>query len=289
MIEKRYEFIKFPPPINAWCNELHSILSRCERSILDIPIGVETWVTKLDETQKAIWATNAIEGNTLTFQEVQNLICNYTTDDYYGGGEKRETINTAQVYAHMNQDRLIPRHWGTPRLDEVHKNLFEGAHGRLNAYTTPGSRRTYDVSVGKYLCPPHTLVGGMLHGFFQWLRATYSEAWDENIQFAIVRAMTAHVYFACIHPYGDGNGRMARAIERSLLVGFGIPPICADLLTPIYWDKVGDYYWNLHQSNRDGLEYVDVMPFLRSFLPRYMLKLEELAAKYTGEFDEQTD
>ena len=51
---------------------------------------------------------------------------------------------------------------------------------------------------------------------------------------AILRAITAHLYLIWIHPFGDGNGRLARLVEFTILLKSGIPSIAAHLLSNHY-------------------------------------------------------
>ena len=49
---------------------------------------------------------------------------------------------------------------------------------------------------------------------------TSTDTTDEENE--AIRAALAHYYSALIHPFGDGNGRTARAIEAILLKSAGI-------------------------------------------------------------------
>ncbi len=69
------------------------------------------------------------------------------------------------------------------------------------------------------------------------------------------KAMVSHVYFAWIHPYGDGNGRMTRLIEFVVLLRAGVPDVAAHLLSNFYKKTRDQYYSHLQASHgeyRDG-------------------------------------
>src|SRR5690606_114959 len=62
-----------------------------------------------------------------------------------------------------------------------------------------------------------------MEAFINWFNNT-APTQTQAIEFAPVRAAIAHLYFECIHPFEDGNGRIGRAIaEKALSQGFGYP------------------------------------------------------------------
>lgn len=67
---------------------------------------------------------------------------------------------------------------------------------------------------------------------------------------ALTRAALAHLYFVCIHPFEDGNGRIARALaEKSLAQNLGQPSLIAIAYT--IERKRNDYYLALEQNNKE--------------------------------------
>ncbi|MFT4962083.1 MAG: Fic family protein, partial [Paracoccaceae bacterium] len=74
-------------------------------------------------------------------------------------------------------------------------------------------------------------------------------AWFENCDLpALTKAGLAHLYFVTIHPFEDGNGRIARALsEKALAQAFGQPSLLA-LSRQIEAQRKG-YYEALHASN----------------------------------------
>jgi Fic family protein len=67
---------------------------------------------------------------------------------------------------------------------------------------------------------------------------------------ALTRAGIAHLYFVCIHPFEDGNGRIGRALaEKSLAQNLGQPSLIA--LAYTIERKRKDYYAALERNNKD--------------------------------------
>ena len=61
-----------------------------------------------------------------------------------------------------------------------------------------------------------------------------------------VRAVLGHFVFVYIHPYGDGNGRMARFLMNSMLASGGYP------WTVIHVDDRDGYMASLEQASVNG-------------------------------------
>ena len=67
---------------------------------------------------------------------------------------------------------------------------------------------------------------------------------------ALIRSAIAHLYFECIHPFEDGNGRIGRAIsEKSLSQSLGKPTLIA--LSHTIQDHKKSYYEALENNNRE--------------------------------------
>jgi Fic family protein len=72
---------------------------------------------------------------------------------------------------------------------------------------------------------------------------------------ALARAGLAHLYFVCIHPFEDGNGRLARALaEKALAQNLAQPSLSS--LSQIIQKRRKAYYDALARNNRD-LEVTD--------------------------------
>jgi Fic family protein len=82
---------------------------------------------------------------------------------------------------------------------------------------------------------------------------------------AAIRAALAHYYFALIHPFGNGNGRTARAIEALLLKNDAkIKFFVCVMLSNFYYKNIDNYFRAFSLSERNAT--YDVTPFLEFFL-----------------------
>jgi Fic family protein len=95
---------------------------------------------------------------------------------------------------------------------------------------------------------PSTRVPDEMQRFIAWFNATAPD--EENALPALTRAAHSHLYFECIHPFEDGNGRIGRAIsEKALAQSLGQPTLIALAYTIERRRK--DYYAALERSTKD--------------------------------------
>lgn len=93
----------------------------------------------------------------------------------------------------------------------------------------------------------------------------------------IVKSIISHYYFAYLHPYFDGNGRMARLLQMWILVQKGYP---ASLFLPFssYINKSKNKYYKVFEqigSNYKASDLLDVTPFIDYFIENVLTKLSE--------------
>jgi Fic family protein len=99
-----------------------------------------------------------------------------------------------------------------------------------------------------YEAPPSGAVPGEMDGFIDWFAATAPGG--AHPLPALTRAGLAHLYFVSIHPYEDGNGRIARALaEKVLAQSIGQPSLLA--LSHVILRRRSAYYDALEANNKD--------------------------------------
>ena len=104
-----------------------------------------------------------------------------------------------------------------------------------------------------FVAPPSECVAEEMDGFLDWYN-TSDPSRGRRLS-ALARAGIGHLRFVSIHPFEDGNGRVARALAvKALAQDLGHPTLIA--LAQAIHDKRKDYYDALEQNNR-GLEITD--------------------------------
>jgi len=97
--------------------------------------------------------------------------------------------------------------------------------------------------------PPSSRIKEEMEAFLLWFNQT-SPAGASPLP-ALSRAGIAHLYFVCIHPFEDGNGRIGRAIaEKALAQSFGEPTLTALAYTIEKHRKT--YYEALEKVNKSN-------------------------------------
>lgn len=205
-------------------------------------------------------ATTAIEGNTLTEEELQKVLDGKElpkSREY----QAKEVMNAIAAMEHVwhliindgcrdlvtpkllcDLNRLVGKDLGT---------LFDGVPGRLRS-----DRR----HVGRYLAPPHEAVPKLVDEMCEWLKREFGFATgQQQMHEAIVQAIVAHVYFEWIHPFADGNGRTGRMLEFFILLRAGLPDIAAHVLANHYNNSRAEYagHFDNARKKRDLSEFLE--------------------------------
>jgi Fic family protein len=96
--------------------------------------------------------------------------------------------------------------------------------------------------------PRSSRVPGEMKQFITWFNDTAPGG--KTPLSPLTRASVAHLYFVCVHPFEDGNGRIGRALaEKSLAQNLGQPSLIA--LAHTIERKRKDYYASLERNNKE--------------------------------------
>jgi Fic family protein len=132
--------------------------------------------------------------------------------------------------------------------------------------------------------PPSKILKQEMDGFISWFNDS------KNSLPPLTRAALAHLYFVSIHPFEDGNGRIARALAIKALSQSIKQPLLTSLSTIIEQSRK-KYYKALEDNNRslditDWLEY-----FGKTFIEsqNHTQKLIEFLLAKTRMFDALKD
>lgn len=153
------------------------------------------------------------------------------------------------------------RHYESPvsenQLFAWHEMLTQGRKDlkRIGSYRT-GTDPMQVVSgpIGKpkvhFEAPPSKTMKAEMNRFFTWFNHTLPGGRQPLP--ALARAGIAHLYFVSIHPFEDGNGRIARALsEKALSQCLGQPTLLA-LSHTICKNRTA--YYNALEANNKKLE-----------------------------------
>lgn len=208
---------------------------------------------------KGALATTAIEGNTLSEEQIRDLLnkkLELPPSKEYLATEVENIIKACQSIWDDKTDHFIDL---TPVLiKEFNGMALAGL--TLDENVVPGQIRQYSVTVSRYLAAPARDCEYLIERLCDWLgQADFQPTGHLSTVYAVIRAIVAHLYLAWIHPFGDGNGRTARLVEFQILSQAGVPEPSAQLLSNHYNMTRSEYYRQLDYASRSG---GDIIPFL---------------------------
>jgi len=237
-------------PWHSWV-KLGECVAKCEQ-IKTVPLKPEVRnQLHLIYLAKGVQATTAIEGNTLSEEQVKDLV------------DKKLELPPSKEYLKTEVQNIIDA------CNEIAVDISSGKFNKISAAwlcqfnkkilqnvpvaedVQPGQIRTHAVVVGNlYRAPDAKDVSALVEKFCDWMNSSCLRNEQMPVHFAIIKAVAAHLYIAWIHPFGDGNGRVARLLEFAILLGSGIPSPAAHLLSNHYNVTRTEYYRQLDKAGK---------------------------------------
>lgn len=153
---------------------------------------------------KTIQSSLAIEGNTLTVEQITQIM---DGKRIFGPKKDIEEVNNAiMLYEMLPQINPL----SIVALKKAHKTLMKGI------IETNGQFRPKNVGIfkGKYvahMAPPAKRVPGLMNALFGFIKGNSGIPW-------LIKACVFHYELEFIHPFADGNGRMGRLWQQLLLM-----------------------------------------------------------------------
>lgn len=168
--------------------------------VMEGPEGVR--LRKLNHI-RTIRGTTAIEGNTLTEEQVTAVIAGKRV-----AGTKREIDEVKGAHAAYSK---------VAEFDPLSARALLKAHALMteNLVESPGQWRKCNVGVfnasgeAMHHAPPWDHVPFLMEDLFAWLK--------RSKDVPLVKSCIFHFVFETIHPFSDGNGRMGRLWQTAIL------------------------------------------------------------------------
>ena len=205
---------------------------------------------------KTIQSSLKIEGNTLTIEQITDIIENKRVI-----GPQKDIIevkNAIDVYSRLNN--LKP--YQLKSLCKAHKLLMRGL------LEDAGRLRTKSVGIVKgeevaHIAPPGEIVTPLMNELFDYLK--------NNDDILLVKSCVFHYEFEFIHPFLDGNGRIGRLWQTMILKEYS--PVFEYLpIETLIKERQQEYYYVLGESDNQGTSTV----FIEFMLEIINDSLEEL-------------
>ena len=226
---------------------------------------------------RGVRATTAIEGNTLSEDEVARLErgeLNLPPSKEYLGIEVQNILDACNdMLATLGDGRMLSL--DTDRVKALNDLVLRGLESGEDV--VPGEIRTHGVGVARYRGAPARDCEYLLDRLCLWIGEMNQDLGHSKLALPIIKAIIAHLYIAWIHPFGDGNGRTARLVEHQILLNSGIPSPAAHLLSSHYNDTRSEYYRRLDLSSRPPYGATEFMVYaLQGFVDGLAEQIERI-------------
>lgn len=229
----------------------------------------------------SIHGTDTIEGGQLTVEETARAL--ELDPAHLQAEQERRVTNIKRAYdlAHgiANDANWRP---DIAYICRLHAAITEGL-GSVEARNVPGVLRdnprgvvTYVGSseTGERYKPPQ--YGGDIEKLLTALTEWHAELADQGVP-PLVRAPLLHLYFELIHPFWDGNGRVGRVLEASVLLaaGYRYAPFA---MARYYLDEIRQYFALFNACRRDAGKKLPApnMPFVSFHLNGMLTTIKRL-------------
>jgi len=249
---------------------------------------------------KAVHYGTKLEGNDLSFEQVAKVI----EGQKFVGFERdvQEVINYRNVIKYidelmaLHQEKLpLPGEKISPEekmgreknefvySEEILQRIHQLVVEKIVAGEQSGNYRKAQVVLENtrtgeivFKPPPAVEVPYLVKDFLAWLNSTASKSFH-----SVLKAGITHYVMAAIHPFVDGNGRVARAFSTLILVveGYNIKRLFA---LEEYFDRnAADYYSSLQKvsSQTKDVFQQDLTSWLEFFTKALAIELQKIKEK----------
>jgi Fic family protein len=241
----KYRFLELA---NSLLNAKAAVLS-----LTNIPYQ-RSWVDLLQVVQlkREVAGTSRIEGAEFTEKELEAAMS--ATPEQLETRSQRQAAAAVRTYrwiAELPADRPIEEEL----IREIHRMIIAGAdddHCPAGKLRPPGVNVTFGI-------PPHRGAEGgpeCAEAFTGLCRALGREFHGHD---PLIQALALHYHFAAMHPFLDGNGRTARALEALMLQRVGLKDTLFIAMSNYYYEEKNGYLRALAQVRAAEN---DLTPFL---------------------------
>ena len=246
---------------------LSRISEKMQRIDLLRPLPADA-VKRLHEEIRLLhtYHSNAIEGNTLTLSETKLVLETGITIGGKALADHIEATNNARAFDLIEDLAKGGRAIDHVTIQEIHEVVTAGILTDSGRYRTHNGR-----IVGAKKTPPDW---PKVVGLMDRLIEDIAESETHPHRHPVETAAFLHHRFVEIHPFTDGNGRVARLLSNLYLIAKGYPPVV------IMTEDRGKYYQCLRAADAG-----DPAPFT-DFIARAVDQSLTLYLAISGEADE---
>ncbi len=229
------------------------------------------WIEQALEEQLRLEAvgTTRIEGAEFTEHERDEALAP-DAGARAGLTHSQRQLRAANVTYRWLREQSAGRPVTTELVLDIHRRIVTGCD---DDHCEPGALRRAgsNVTFGSPVCRGAEGGPQLANVFGALAQAIASEFRGHD---RIIQAMAAHYHIGSMHPFDDGNGRTARALEAFMLQRAGVNDMVMVSLSNYYYEHQQEYLTALYESRVSGH---DLTPFLTFALPAVAERCNALA------------
>lgn len=273
----RYDLAALAEPMTAVSRAQGVLLGR----LADVGMTLRSEANLAALTEDVI-NTSEIEGEHLNAASVRSSIARRLgvdigalapVDRHVEGVVEMELDATGNCRAPISKERLFGWHAGLfptnySGLSRINVAAWrDDAKGPMQVVSGPiGRQRVH------FEAPPAKHLEAEMTRFVDWLNAETNEP-------ALIRAGLGHLWFVTLHPFDDGNGRIARAIGDLLLArADGSPQRFYSLSAQIQRERKA-YYDILERTQKSSLDVTEWLSWFLATLHRAVCQAQHTLDK----------
>ena len=215
------------------------------------------WIEQLHEEQLKLEAvgTSRIEGAEFTERERDEALALGIPGSGRLTHSQRQLRSANSAYRWM-REQPAERPVTSEFILNIHRLMVSGCD---DDHCEPGALRPdgWNVTFGSPPCRGAE-GGAACRKVFGSLCAAISSEFRSHDP--IIQAIASHYHIGAMHPFGDGNGRTARALEAFMMRRAGVNNMVMVSLSNYYYEHKDEYLTALYESRRRGH---DLTPFLQ--------------------------
>jgi len=248
--------------------ELQDKLLQCEQLQQQLwayrPLSTETLKSLREYYRIGLtYTSNAIEGNSLTESETKVVIENGLTVEGKPLNDTLEAVGHAKAY-----DYMYDISHDSPLTEDVVRNLHKLFYQQINQENA-GMYRSVPVFVSgsRFAVSPVAEIPKRMQQLLRWYNS------HEGKLHPVILAAELHKRFVFIHPFIDGNGRMARLLMNLSLMRNDynialIPAVCrAEYISSLELAHSDDDVFNAFIADRVIMTQMDILRLFRESEP----------------------
>ena len=259
----------YKPPFNI-TNEILTYVSSISEKIgkISATSNLETKPhLRRNNRIKSIHSSLKIEANSLSFGQVRDVI-----NGRLVLGEQKEIQEVKNAYAAYE------------KMNDINpysiKNLKE-FHGIMTKYIVEesgdfrkGEEGVFNGEVCIFMCPPARFVPKQMEELFAWMKKSRTSVHP------LILSSVFHYEFLFIHPFSDGNGRMARLWHTAILSQW--KPIFEFIPIESQIEKFqDDYYEAIARCHVEGES--------TTFIEFMLMQIDKILDEVSGQLSESSE